>query len=908
MERELNEKNVETIEKSVAVYSTSQVHRPVPENSPPAPASVEQLSEENLEKDKENVNKNNNRSSNGALGPKERFAKLRRYPSAPSFTKAAAAVRGRRQTTNAPLPPEVALIAQQQFQMQSQHQYQGHDIVHSSSLTSSPSLSATTSSSRASSSGQPISTTPRTDKFEFASNTSPTTTSSLHRISGSRLLSSGSQRLENASRRSSGKSDSGGRSMKIALNSFVNSIKNAGSKSSEKVVEISSPYNAKHVTHVGYNMQTREFTGLPPEWQKLLESSGITQAEQENNPQAVMDIVAFYSEATLNRDEDVWKKFDHARYNGSNSFYAETSVSSMSSPTSHVRSPYFPRNIEGSFENPRPAPRPPGDTNLIPARAAPKPPSQFNRSRDQQSPPESLRGISPQLSPASQQLQHMHVSQQGGMHRTASSPIKSSQSHVSPPRVSSLSAQSQQYYQQNLQRQASQNLQVALNKEKERELHASWDKYHNKQLPPQPQPLVDDDGRSAQSTLNVQQPAGDLAPSPEFISREDKLKSDAETCLVDSATSADSREPSTNSPERPSPGRVRPSRSPRQQQNGFVNDQMIDAIVEQDHTDTKSSPVDHTIVSARKREQKRIRDAELISRLNAICSSGDPTRLYRSLHKIGQGASGGVFTAYQVGTNLSVAIKQMNLEQQPKKELIINEILVMKESKHKNIVNFIDSFLFRGDLWVIMEYMEGGSLTDVVTYNMMSEGQIAAVCRETLYGLQHLHDKGVIHRDIKSDNVLLSLTGDIKLTDFGFCAQINDASMKRTTMVGTPYWMAPEVVSRKEYGPKVDIWSLGIMAIEMIEGEPPYLNESPMRALYLIATNGTPDLRDPGSLSPIFKEFLGWSLQVDPGRRASASELLEHPFLQTCENLRTLAPLVKAARLAKFQERKTGHG
>lgn len=133
------------------------------------------------------------------------------------------------------------------------------------------------------------------------------------------------------------------------------------------------------------------------------------------------------------------------------------------------------------------------------------------------------------------------------------------------------------------------------------------------------------------------------------------------------------------------------------------------------------------------RPRPRARQSNAIdirARLNAICTAGDPTTKYYNLNKIGQGASGGVFTAYENATNKCVAIKQMNLELQPKKDLIINEILVMKDSKHKNIVNFMDSYLHGPDLWVVMEYMEGGSLTDVVTFNMMSEGQIAAVCRE----------------------------------------------------------------------------------------------------------------------------------------------------------------------------------
>lgn len=169
------------------------------------------------------------------------------------------------------------------------------------------------------------------------------------------------------------------------------------------------------------------------------------------------------------------------------------------------------------------------------------------------------------------------------------------------------------------------------------------------------------------------------------------------------------------------------------------------------------------------RPRQRVRQSngmDVVASLKRICSEGDPRNIYRSFTKIGQGASGGVYTGHERGTNRLVAIKQMNLEQQPKKDLIINEILVMKDSSHPNIVNFIDSYLCDGELWVVMEYMEGGSLTDVVTFNIMTEGQIASVCRETLRGLQHLHSKGVIHRDIKSDNILLSGDGNIKLSKF----------------------------------------------------------------------------------------------------------------------------------------------
>ncbi|GJJ13996.1 hypothetical protein Clacol_008253 [Clathrus columnatus] len=276
-------------------------------------------------------------------------------------------------------------------------------------------------------------------------------------------------------------------------------------------------------------------------------------------------------------------------------------------------------------------------------------------------------------------------------------------------------------------------------------------------------------------------------------------------------------------------------------------------------------------------------EAQIMDKLRSVVSPNDPKTLYITLKKIGQGASGHVYVAKTLTTGKKVAIKQMDLAAQPRKELIVNEILVMKESQHPNIVNFLDSYLIKGtELWVVMEFMEGGALTDIIEGNTLEEDQISSISLES-----------IIHRDIKSDNVLLDAQGHVKITDFGFCAKLTDQKSKRATMVGTPYWMAPEVVKQKEYGPKVDIWSLGIMAIEMIENEPPYLDEEPLKALYLIATNGTPTLKKPDALSKELKHFLSVCLCVDVKSRASADELVRHEFLEKACPLSGLAPLLR---------------
>lgn len=296
----------------------------------------------------------------------------------------------------------------------------------------------------------------------------------------------------------------------------------------------------------------------------------------------------------------------------------------------------------------------------------------------------------------------------------------------------------------------------------------------------------------------------------------------------------------------------------------------------------------------RKRQQLlEEQNIEWMRKLQEIVNPGDPREKYYLLSQVGTGATGSVYTAVDTKTSEKVAIKMIDIRKQVKKVLILTEISVMKSKKHPNVVNYYDSYLVDDyQLWVIMEYMQFGPLTDLVTTLILREGQIAVIIRETLKAIEFLHSNRIIHRDIKSDNILLGQDGQVKVIDFGFCAQLDNMDEKRRTFAGSPYWLSPEIITRKAYDTKTDIWSLGILIIEMLEGAPPYLNEAPLKAIYLIASRGKPTI-DYEKLSPQLADFVDKCLNIDPEARATATELLQHPFLSLAEPLSSIVPLIK---------------
>ena len=426
--------------------------------------------------------------------------------------------------------------------------------------------------------------------------------------------------------------------------------------------------------------------GLPADWQRILSDSGIPKVEQDQNPQMMMNIVETYKKNLGGDDDGVWQKFDHAKLNDS----PQSSASSYRSPAtpsigtstaqfspmtgviSPPASPHFPQNHENSFENPRaPPPIPTGvaASSTSSVRPGQSPATPMPNRPAPKAPTQNLRDMAP-TRPAPPPPTNRDL------------PLRPPQEQPKPQPPSLAQADTPQIAQE--------------------EAPSRPNSKGPSTTPPRPQQAIQSPAQYQQQQEHAMHLAQQAIQSKQL----DRSRSQ--------------RQVAPGAPE--VPPKILPQQySPNVPQTQFAAVTASPALDNAPQVAAVPRP-------RQKRQQSNIVD--VTARLRAICSPGDPTAKYGNLNKIGQGASGGVFTAYETGTKRCVAIKQMNLEQQPKKDLIINEIVVMKGSQHKNIVNFIDSYLHDGDLWVVMEYMQGGSLTDVVTFNVMSEGQIAAVCRE----------------------------------------------------------------------------------------------------------------------------------------------------------------------------------
>ncbi|TSK17876.1 Serine/threonine-protein kinase 10 [Bagarius yarrelli] len=287
----------------------------------------------------------------------------------------------------------------------------------------------------------------------------------------------------------------------------------------------------------------------------------------------------------------------------------------------------------------------------------------------------------------------------------------------------------------------------------------------------------------------------------------------------------------------------------------------------------------------------------------------NPEESWEIIGELGDGAFGKVYKAQNKQSGILAAAKVIDTKTEEELEDYMVEIDILASCNHDNIVKLLDAFYYESKLWILIEFCAGGAV-DAVMLELerpLTEPQIRVVCKQTLDALIYLHENKVIHRDLKAGNILLTLDGQVKLADFGVSAKNNKTLQRRDSFIGTPYWMAPEVVmcetsKDRPYDYKADIWSLGVTLIEMAQIEPPNHEMNPMRVLLKIAKADPPTLMQPSKWSPGFSDFLRHALDKNLDNRWSAAQLCQHPFVSSVTDSKPLRELIAEAKAEVTEE------